>query len=91
MCGNPRESDEYAPTPFQEANAILLAGMWVDDDDDEAYTKLEDLLREMSPGELDRLANAARFLANTCPDRAASARRSAARLAHQAATGGGDD
>lgn len=73
MCGNLRESDPYEPTSFQESNAILLAGMWLDDDDDKAYTKLEELLREMAPGELARLGNAARFLADTC--------RSAGRIA----------
>lgn len=54
--------DPYAPTRYQESNAILLAGMYVNDDDDEALTRLEELLRDMEPGELTRLATAAKEL-----------------------------
>jgi len=80
MCGNTRESDPYEPTKFQESNAILLAEMYLSDDDDEAYDRLESLLREMSVFELERLGAAARFLADTC--------RSAQHLAARGETGG---
>ena len=59
MCDGPRECDPYAPTRFQEGNAILLAGMAVNDDDQEAQGKLYELLAEMSPVELRALAAAA--------------------------------
>jgi hypothetical protein len=51
--------DPYALTPFQESNAILLAGLVRHDRDPEAGRRLEELLGEMSIGELDRLYFAA--------------------------------
>ncbi len=51
--------DPYAPTKFQESNAILLAGMVDGDDDPNASARLDELLRDMTPNELARLAGAA--------------------------------
>lgn len=83
MCGNPRETDPYLPTPFQESNAILLAGLVVNEPDGEtaaeAETRLEDLIREMSPRELGNLAAAAQHLHDQC--------RAAARLMRGAGRG----
>jgi hypothetical protein len=53
--------DPYAPTPYAEANAILLAGMVLAGDIN-AEDALAAVLDDMLPGELQSLADAAREL-----------------------------
>jgi hypothetical protein len=70
-------ANPYEPTPFQESNAILLAGMWLHGGDTAALNRLKDLLREMSPDELRRLDESARELIDCVGEALRAVRRGA--------------
>ena len=53
-------------TAFSETEALLAVQAAIDDEDDEDFAEAQAILDEMLPGELRRLADAARTLERLC-------------------------